>query len=82
MAGTVKVAVHVDGKRIGYLKSAVTQDAVETLVTPSIARAEKFDMSNISQRANLVLHMHEFVGPERATAKAAEPVVTFRLIKL
>lgn len=75
MTAAIKIAVAVDGRGIGYLRRVGN----EVLVAASYARGTKYDISGPDSAA--VTDMLAFEGPERATSKSKEPVISFRFIR-
>ena len=78
----LRVKVLVDGRAIGWLRTTQGVDGVESLVSASCAKSYKFDESSATDREFLTRCLSQFVGPDRATAKSREPVVSFQLVRI
>lgn len=75
---SIKIKVHVDGRCVGWLRQAkVDGNGHEVFTVMRDTKATEFD-DQISMAAAMI----DFVGPERATARAREPVVSFQLVHI
>jgi hypothetical protein len=79
----VKIKIHINGRPVGWLRNIVTErDDIERVMVAHRHKATKFDEVNGQGAASIGFAMANFVGPERDSSKAKEPVVTFQLVKV
>lgn len=74
-----KLRVYVNHRPVGFARSIEDGGKYDTLLTPRVAQATKFDDGSADPM--IALAMTRFKNPERETAKGAEPKVTFELIR-
>lgn len=81
-AGHVKVRVFIGHRPVGFLRWLTSTDhGSECVVTPSLARATKFENS-ITGFKDLGMAQSIFPQPERESEKKPLLPVTFQLIKV
>lgn len=78
----IKVRVFINHRCVGFLRQIERENQVpECLVTPSLARATKFEESMTGFK-DLGMAQAAFPPPERESAKKPLMPVTFQIVKV
>lgn len=77
-----KVKVFASHKPIGWLRNITVDGRVESVLSPNLARASRFDEAAENELALASLSMATFHGPERDDPKKPNPPVTFQMVRI